>query len=289
MPCPEFSLILPTYNRAPVLLRVLQHLESLRYPRSGFEVLVADDGSTDGTSQKVASYRAGYDLRLLSLPHRGTGAARNQAIRQARGEFCFFLDDDVFAHPDILLEHREAHRAQPRLLVRGPVVNVPEWPAPPGPLPLGARFSMNYFCTSNASLRRDYLLEAGLFDEDLPRWEDAELGVRLKALGVRRSFRPQAVVYHLKPPPALEQMLNTAAADGRSAALLYRRYPSLRMRLRSGLHPLNYLRCRLLAPAPLLPWYRQAAARGGALGRWARARLAEAEYLRAGRQALAGC
>ena len=78
------------------------------------------------------------------------------------------------------------------------------------------------------------------------RWEDAELAVRLKRLGLKRCFSLAAIVYHWKPQETWEKRLETARKDGRSAAELYLRYPSLKMRLRSGIHPLNLLRNRLL-------------------------------------------
>ena len=65
-------------------------------------------------------------------------------------------------------------------------------------------FSMNYLCTSNASLYRHHLIAAGLFDTSFPRWEDAELAVRLKRLGLKRRFSLNAIVYHLKPPETWE-------------------------------------------------------------------------------------
>lgn len=280
MAAPEFSLVLPTYNRREALQECLQHLGRLRFPRHAFEVLIVDDGSTDGTPEMVEREKAGLPVRLLRQANAGAGAARNAGILAARGAFVMFVDDDVLVHPDLLNEHREAHRAETRVLVRGPVINVESLPVPSAPPPLWRHYSRNYLCTSNASLRRDLLLEAGLFDTSFSRWEDAELGVRLKRLGVRMRFRPAALVYHLKPPADLEQLLRTAAADGRSAAALYRRYPGLRMRLRSGLHPLNELRSRLLTAAPVMKLLDRA------LPSMARSLRVEREYLEAGREEL---
>lgn len=286
MAAPEFSLIIPTYNRREALQECLGYLAALRFPRRRFEVVLVDDGSTDGTVDLVESVRD-LPLRFLRQANAGAGAARNAAIRAATGEFCLFVDDDVMVHPDLLLEHQEAHRAEPRLLVRGPVINIPAMPPPATPPPLWRHYSRNYLCTSNASLRREHLLEAGLFDPSFVRWEDAELGVRLKRLGVQRRFRSRALVYHLKPPETLEALLRTAAADGRSAAALYLRYPSLGMRLRSGLHPLNQLRNSLATAGPLLGLLRASARGEGPFPEGpARSLLVEREYLRAGSEAL---
>ncbi|MGM9999529.1 MAG: glycosyltransferase [Candidatus Bruticola sp.] len=111
-------------------------------------------------------------------------------------------------------------------------------------------FSMNYLCTSNASLYKHHLIAAGLFDTSFPRWEDAELAVRLKRLGLKRRFSLNAIVYHLKPPETWEARIRTAQKDGFSAAELYLRYPSFMMRLRSGLHFANSLRNGFFTKGP---------------------------------------
>ncbi len=277
LPPVQFSLIIPTRNRCQSLMLVLRELELQRFPRERFEVVVVDDGSTDGTSEAIGCLQLSYPLRPLRQEGRGTSAARNHAIQNARGGWCLFLDDDVLASPDLLTLHAEAHRGQVRQVVRGPVINVPS-PPEQSPSQLWRHYSMNYFCTSNASVRREHLFEAGLFDESLERLEDAELGLRLKRMGVKRTFLPEAYVHHLKPPVPPSQAAATRRADGRSAARLLRRYPSFRMLLRSGLHPVNYARSELLS----LPWLD----RIPGLKALVEAQRLDREYLRAGREEL---
>lgn len=274
----RFSLIIPTRNRCSSLELVLEELERQRFPRERFEVLVVDDGSSDGTTSMLGQQSRSYALNVIRHEERrGTSAARNQAIRRARGTYCLFLDDDVLASPDLLGLHEEAHRGQMRSVVRGPVINVP---APPinAPIQLWRHYSMNYFCTSNASVRREHLFEAGLFDESLERLEDADLGLRLKRLGVRRLFCSEAWVHHLKPPVPREQAVATRRADGRCAAQLLKRNPSFKMLLRSGLHPVNYARSELLSLPGLerIPGLRSLV----------EAQRLDREYLRAGREEL---
>ena len=283
---PEFSLIIPTYNRREALQHCLGHLEALHFARRNFEVVLVDDGSTDGTAEMVQSNRS-LPLRLIRQANGGASAARNHGIREARGLFCLFVDDDVLVHPDLLLEHQDAHRGHHRLLDRGPVINISEMPPPQVPPPLWRHYSRNYLCTSNASLLREHLLEAGLFDTTFARWEDAELGVRLKRLGVQRCYRRRALVYHLKPPESLEALLRTAGADGRSAAALYRRYPSLSMRIRSGLHPLNLAFNAVATAGPLGGLVARSARGQGPLPQGlARSLMVQREYLQAGMREL---
>lgn len=284
----DFSLVIPTYNRGPSLLEVVEHLATLDYPTEQFEVIIVDDGSTDGGVEQIDAEQVPYQLKLIRQANAGASAARNRGIEEARGRYCLFIDDDVFPVTTLLGDHMKLHEQGQRLLVRGPVINIPSLPLPSAPPPLWQHFSMNYLCTSNASLETKLLFEAGLFDCDFPRWEDAELGVRLKKIGVRRKFTLPGFVYHLKPPLEAESVLETAAKDGLSAALLYRRYPSLRMRLRSGLHPVNYLKNELATGGPLKNLYRRwlEEDRGGWKGNLARGLLAEREYLKEGRRAL---
>ena len=246
----EFSLIIPTYNRAQALQMTLECLTRVQYPKNRWEIAVVDDGSQDSTPEVLASFENSLPLRWWSQPNRGAGAARNRALREARGLFALFIDDDVLVPPDLLYLHRDSHAGHLRLLVRGPVINFSQLPPPAPPRQLWKHFSMNYLCTSNASLLRESLFEAGLFNEALERWEDAELGVRLKGIGIRRVFNHRAYVLHYKPPEEWACRCRTAERDGRSAALLYRQYPSLRMWLRSGLHNANTARNRLLLSGP---------------------------------------
>ena len=285
---PVFSLVIPSKNRAEILIQALTHLESLTYPRSKFEVLVVNDGSTDATKEYLEKLQVGYRLRVFHRPGSGTSATRNFAIKQAQGTHVLFIDDDVFPCPDLLEYHEEAHRGHLRRLVRGPVINIPKLPLPQEPPTLLYHYSQNYLCTSNASLRRDLLLEAGLFDEDFVRWEDAELGVRLKKIGVSRHFVLSGYVFHLKPPISIKRQLEYARNDGQSAALLFLRYPTLKMRIRSGLHPFNYFRSGLLTVPPLRKVYEHYLSKKpeGKLAGLASTLLTEREYLRSGREHL---
>jgi glycosyltransferase involved in cell wall biosynthesis len=290
---PFFSLVIPTKNRAEILVQALSHLENLTYSRARFEIIVVNDGSTDQTEDCLAKLEVDFRMRGLNIRvfHRsgsGTSATRNFAIEQAKGSHILFVDDDVFPCTDLLEHHEEAHRGHLRRLVRGPVINIPSLPLPSGRPRLIYHYSQNYLCTSNASIRRSLLLEAGLFDEGFVRWEDAELGVRLKKLGVSRHFVLGGYVHHLKPPISVERQLEYARNDGQSAALLFQRYPSLRMRLRSGLHPLNYFRSGVLTAPPLRKAFENYLSRQPD-GKWAglaTSLLAEREYLRSGREQL---
>lgn len=85
-----FSVVIPTYNRAALLAEALDSVFAQRF--TDFEVVVADDGSTDGTAALLRSY--GERLRIVRQANLGPGAARNLAAKVARGRYLAFLDSD---------------------------------------------------------------------------------------------------------------------------------------------------------------------------------------------------
>lgn len=98
-PPPRLSIIIPTHNRRDLLRRCLEYLGHQELDPAEFEVIVADDGSSDGTAEMVEGLKTAYGLSVLRLEKCGKPAARNAGIKRARGEVCLFLDDDVIASP----------------------------------------------------------------------------------------------------------------------------------------------------------------------------------------------
>jgi glycosyltransferase involved in cell wall biosynthesis len=87
---PLVSVIIPTYNRASLVKEAVDSVLAQSY--RNFELIVVDDGSTDGTACELARYRDA--LQLVWQTHRGVAAARNSGVRRAKGEYLAFLDSD---------------------------------------------------------------------------------------------------------------------------------------------------------------------------------------------------
>ncbi|MEU2778610.1 glycosyltransferase [Streptomyces sp. NPDC007162] len=114
------SVIIPTYNRADLLRRTLGALSCQR--DAAFEVIVVDDGSSDGTREMVAAFASRLPVRYFFQEDLGfrAAAARNLGIREARGDVCVFLDSGVLPTTGLVHHHVALHRAGPeRLAVVG--------------------------------------------------------------------------------------------------------------------------------------------------------------------------
>ncbi|OFX31121.1 MAG: hypothetical protein A2Z07_03530, partial [Armatimonadetes bacterium RBG_16_67_12] len=166
--------------------------------------------------------------------NRGRSAARNAGIRAARAPVIVFVDSDVLVRPDFLQRHMEIHRAAGRPVVgRGPVVEVPTADLPArDPV---TRFSPAYFTTANASVPRQALIDAGMFDEGfrIYGWEDFDLGLRLAARGLPRVYDPAATAFHVEPVPTedtLDRHLAKEEERARTALYLLRKHPGAETR-----------------------------------------------------------
>lgn len=246
-----FSIVIPTYNRLPILKKCLSALErqQLANPSqvAGYEVVLVDDGSTDGTLEWLQENAAGFPhVRALKQNHQGPAAARNLGVEQSVGDTIIFIDSDLVVTEHFLQAHAAAlhsqpantsHRSQPeRVFTYGRVINTCNFEAPTSEQYKLTDFSAAYFATGNVAIARQWLEQAGLFDTrfQLYGWEDLELGVRLKQLGLKLIKCPDAVGYHWHPPFALEQIPNLIEKEiqrGRMGVLFYQKHPTWEVRM----------------------------------------------------------
>lgn len=252
------SVIVPTFNRRRLLQRLLACLDEACVAGARFEVVVAVDGSTDGTGEMLESLPTRYPLRIVPGENRGPAAARNRAMTAATGEVLIFLDDDVQPVDGLIERHLAIHRRDPRAAVIGPMLASSNARMPPWLCWEAATIHRQYemfesgffgptalhFYTGNASVRREDALGAGGFDERFQRAEDVEFAYRLASRGIHFFFAPEAKVVH-EPDRTLAGWLRMAYQYGRHAVLLERKgHPYARVvayQERHFRHPLNRL------------------------------------------------
>jgi len=105
------SVVIPTYNRKPILEKCLKALETQVFTDSkvrNYEVLVVDDGSTDGTREWLTESQGLFPhVQLLSMAHSGPAAARNLGIEKAQGDTIVFIDSDLVVTETFLQSHAD--------------------------------------------------------------------------------------------------------------------------------------------------------------------------------------
>ncbi len=242
-----FSLVIPTYNRKPILSKCLKALEFQQLTNdsvvTGYEVVVVDDGSTDGTVEWLQEYQLQFpNLRWIQQEHQGPAAARNLGVNSAVGDIIIFIDSDLVVTENFLQAHGEAllqgqkNLGSDRLFTYGAVINTCNFENPTSEPYKVTDFSAAYFATGNVAIPRHWLEKAGLFDTSfqLYGWEDLELGVRLKQLGLKLIKCPAAVGYHWHPAFALHQIPNLIEKEiqrGRMGVLFYQKHPTWEVRM----------------------------------------------------------
>jgi glycosyltransferase involved in cell wall biosynthesis len=212
------TVVIPTFNRKEILTKAIRaHLAQSALSETK-EILVVDDGSTDGTEARVLEFAADspVSIHYWQQSKRGQASARNLGIREAKGEIILFTDDDIIPAPDCVAEHLRWHDRHPELhaAVLGYVTWCPDvrptpfmrWFGLDGPLFAYAHFhgkselDFRAFYTCNLSLKTDFLRRTEGFDEEFKGYgyEDTELGYRLQKNGMRLLYNPRAVGYHYK-------------------------------------------------------------------------------------------
>lgn len=215
----QLSVVIPTYNRQETLAKALRAL----FAQQGleqiiWEIIVVDDGSTDETGNLVAKLatQSSVPLSYHYQENNGPAAARNRGIQAAAAPLVLLIGDDILAHPDLLAHHLAAHKRYPH--PQAAILGLVDWTPTLTVTPfmrwwIENRFRFGalrdgkvkpdywFFYTCNISVKQEFLLENGLFDEEFhaAAYEDTELAYRLNQAGLQIHFAPQASAYHDHP------------------------------------------------------------------------------------------
>jgi glycosyltransferase involved in cell wall biosynthesis len=260
------SVVIPTYNRLPILQKCLRALEEQRLadPVERYEVVLVDDGSTDDTVRWLDAHATAFPhVRLIRQDHRGPAEGRNRGVEHAHGDVIVFIDSDLVVTPEFLVAHARAlerdWRSDPERLsfTYGAVINTANFEDPAAERHKLRDLSWAYFATGNVAIDRGVLERSGLFDTGfrLYGWEDLELGERLRQMGVRLIRCPEAVGYHWHPPLSLAQIPDLVRVErerARMALVFFRKHPTRRVRFIIQFTPLHRLLWELLTLGGLL-------------------------------------
>ncbi len=227
-----------------------------------------------------------YPLRSFRQKNSGPAAARNRGVEESRGRSILFLGDDTVPEPGLLAAHARAH-AEPRAHPVA-VLGYTTWPSDRRVSPFlhhineyGLQFGyglienpesvpFNFFYTSNISLPRSLLRDAGLFDTTFPHaaWEDIEIAYRMMRMGMKIVYRPEAVARHYHDI-TFESFRRRQEKAGEAAAIFFEKHPELG---------------DFLAVPQALQFKEEGRVRRGLLSRWAS--LCERWEIPGGRRAL---
>jgi glycosyltransferase involved in cell wall biosynthesis/peptidoglycan/xylan/chitin deacetylase (PgdA/CDA1 family) len=236
------SVVIPTYNRRERLRICLDALARQTQDPATFEVVVADDGSSDGTAEMVEAMDTPLRLRALRLENGGWAAAANAGAEAARGRVCLQIDDDVLASPQLVAEHVAAHAdGAPRMAI-GRLIQEPpksgDWFVGAFTVAWNRRYDelaereadWRDCFGANFSAPREMLVDAGGFSTDRPAVADMELAFRLHERGCEPTYLPRAEAVH-DDEKARERLLSDIAGFGAFAAEFADRRPSTRTQL----------------------------------------------------------
>ncbi len=247
----RLSVIMPCYNSRATLGRALQALEAQDVPRGTFEIVIVDDGSTDGTYEMVRAWPSPVPLRVVQQPNRGIAAARNRGASQALGEVLLFLDPDVFARPALVGAHLRHYTGEADLVaVQGRTVPDPDTLVTPymrtinlmPDLTIRRRDNLAPLNVigRNFSVSRAAHRAVGGFDEGFTGYglEDVEFALRFHQAGGRIGYEPEALGIH-HHPLSPEAAVKRQSPNGRAAVYFWRKHGrSAWLGLHFEIHPL---------------------------------------------------
>jgi len=238
------SIIIPTYNRKPILKKCLHALENQKLNKliDSYEIIVVDDGSTDGTPKWIKGNQINLPhVVLYEQEHGGPALGRNLGVLKSSGDIIIFIDSDLVVVNNFLIHHvNKLHKywlkKNKKCFTYGSVINTSNFQNPLSEYGKITDLSFAYFATGNVAISKELLLDVGLFDTSfsLYGWEDLELGERLKNFGVKLIKCPEAKGFHWHPAfncDQISQLINKEIERAKMALVFYRKHKNLRVRL----------------------------------------------------------
>ena len=206
------TIITPSYNRSHELKFLLESLENQKIDHNLFELIISDDGSTDGTEELIKNWKrkASFNIKYISQMNKGPGPARNHGLKNSNGELIVFIDSDCEAHPDWLKIIMENYLQNTFDACGGPDSSKDDFTT----LQKSIDYSMTSFLTTggmrghsenmiakfyprthNMAIKKAIYDQIGGFGS-LRHGQDIEFSNRIRNSGARIKFIKDAIVYH---------------------------------------------------------------------------------------------
>jgi glycosyltransferase involved in cell wall biosynthesis len=188
---PFFSVIIPTYNREKFLKIAIRSV--LEQSFDNYELIIIDDGSSDGTKEmfegrKTRDEGRGKKIKYIYRGNKGPAAARNQGLKEAKGEFICFLDSDDRFRQDKLKITYEYIKKYPQYQIfhteeiwyrRGKLLPQKIYHKKPSGFVFENAVKLCSVSISTAAIKKNIFDEVGLFDETMPACEDYDFWLRV--------------------------------------------------------------------------------------------------------------
>jgi len=251
----KISVIISTFNKLDRLMITMFCLGRQNLDKSLFEVIVINDGSSDGTKEFLDNTRFDYNVQIHHQENKGQAFARNKGIEMSKSDVIVFNDDDLITIPEFLNYHLSEHEKDDKCVILGRIyrINVEDFKTVALPIydnyDSGMQNIRNYvkkdlyldmvervfakqlnniawicFTGGNSSIGKENLINARGFDANFYRWgpEDIELGYRIYQNNYVFKYCPQIINYHLDVEKNRNQMLSDTA---RNLKYLQKKYP----------------------------------------------------------------
>ncbi|MBS3147276.1 glycosyltransferase family 2 protein [Candidatus Woesearchaeota archaeon] len=212
----KFSVVIPTYNRAKIVIECIKCVAVQNYPKDSYEIVVVNDGSKDNTTELIESYLGGIpNLKLVNQTNKGPAAARNTGWQNAKNEIVAFTDDDCRPEPDWLLKLAQYFHKEPDLIGVGGIMYTPEdeikiMTHHSLPIDRAIIEQAPFPGTNNVAYKRSALEKVNGFDGNVPyvSAEDFDLYVRIIKLG-NVIYDVNLAMPHISRPMTWKQGMNT--------------------------------------------------------------------------------
>lgn len=228
---PRVSVIIPVYNVEKIIGHCLKAMFNQSCSNDLYEVIVVDDGSTDGTERVVKNYPVIY----IQQKNQGPAVSRNRGVQEAKGEIILFTDSDCTTDTNWINEMIKPFEDPKVMAVKGAYKNRQRsFMARFAQIEFEERFEMlrrvdsiDMVDTYSAGFRRETFLQMGGFDSSFPvaNNEDTEFSYRMSKLGYRMVFHPHAIVYHLSHPDSIKKYVIQKFGRGYWRMIVYKRFP----------------------------------------------------------------